>query len=60
MDGSGIWAIPLRECGIGASWNVPKRGADVENNIEVVAHFLEIWLEAVQKVESESGCDRRK
>ena len=56
-DDGGVGASPLRKSSVGTGWDIPKRdtGNDLE---EVVAHFLEIWLEFALNVNNESGCDR--
>ena len=56
VDDGGIGAIPLRESGIVASWDVPKRGTG-DNLEELVAHFLEIRFEFVLDIDNERGCD---
>lgn len=58
-NNGGIGAIPLRECSIGTSWDVPKRGTG-DNLEEGMIHFLVIWFEFALNVDDESGCDRRE
>jgi len=56
VDDGGIGAIPLRESGIVASWDVPKRRTG-DNLEELVVYFLEIRFELALKINNESGCD---